>query len=168
MFIKIVQLPRFKSISFQVRDHASPELVAWSQLRAYANPRGLLNSRSVHQVFGRNNPMSAGNPQMHGYELLLTIPDDFPIENGNRELEFEGGLFAVVSAQGIAQMQSNWETLVKWVEQHSVYTHGYPKDYDFNNQPSLELEHFIDPTRELENTLIIDYYYPIVENLQNT
>ncbi len=43
-----------------------------------------------------------------------------------------------------------------------------PKDYDFDNQPSLELEHFVDPTRELENSLIIDYYNPIAERPHDT
>jgi hypothetical protein len=50
MFVKIVQLPPFRAASFHVEESETPERDAWAQ------PHGLFDSPTVHQVYGRNNP----------------------------------------------------------------------------------------------------------------
>ena len=161
MFVKIVRLPPFKAISFHSRKSSSPEEDALARLMEFAEPKGFFDNPTVYQVFGRNNPMSVSKPELHGYEFLLRVPDDFVFKGEIRECNFNGGLFAVVSVRGISQMQSNWQDLVKWVGGHREYTDGYPKDYDFENQPSLEVEHHIDPRDQDVTSFLIDYYYPI-------
>jgi DNA gyrase inhibitor GyrI len=161
MLVKIVRLPQFKAISFHSGKSSSPEEDAWARLMEFAEPKGFFDNPTVYQVFGRNNPMSVSKPELHGYEFLLTVHDDFVFDGDVREFNFKGGLFAVVSARGISQMQANWQDIVKWVGQHPEYTHGYPKDYDFEKQPALELEHHRNPRDQDVTSFLIDYYYPI-------
>lgn len=161
MIVKIVQLPRFRAVSFHAKDSETPEEEAWAKLRSWAEPRRLFDNPTLHQVFGRNNPMPIDQPRLRGYEFWITIPDDFALEGDVSVVDFPGGLYAVVTSKGIEQMQSNWQKLIDWVQNHQEYTFGYPEGYDYPNQPSLELEHHLEPYAVGQGLSLIDYYFPI-------
>lgn len=161
MLVKIVQLPEFRAVSFHVPASETPELDAWAQLRAWAEPRGLLTCPTVHQVFGRNNPSPMEQRPMRGYEFLLTIPADYALEPDVAEVVFPGGLYAVVQSRGIPEMIANYERIFGWIQASGAYTPDYPEGYDLDHLPGLELEHHIDPHCEDEHAMLMDVYVPI-------
>ena len=164
--VKIVQLPRMRVASFHVRESATPEEEAWARLKSWAEPKGLLDNPALHQVFGRNNPMPIGEPRLRGYEFWITVPKAFPVEDDVAVVDFPGDLYAVMTSKGIKQMQANFDKLIAWVENHEEYTFGYPGDYDYASQPSLDLEHHLVPLAMGETPFLIDYYLPIRRRLK--
>lgn len=161
MFVKIVQLPKFRAASFHVKESETPEHDAWAQLQAWAKPRGLFGNPTVYQIFGRNNPCPMEPRPLRGYEFWITLPDDYALEPGVAEITFPGGLYAVVQSKGIPEMVKNYEQIFNWIQASSVYTPDYPEGYDFEHSPGRELEHHIDPNYEDENTMLMDVYVPI-------
>ena len=159
--VKIVQLPRMRVASFHVKESAAPEEEAWAKLRSWAEPKGLLENPTLHQVFGRNNPIPLGEPRLRGYEFWITIPEAFSVEDDVSVVDFPGGLYATMNSKGIEQMQANFKKLFDWVDSHEEYTFGYPEDYDYASQPSLDLEHHLVPLVLGETLFLVDYYFPI-------
>jgi len=161
MFVKIVQLPPFRAASFYVKESETPERDVWKQLKAWANPRGLFDNPTVHQVYGRNNPTPMGSCPLRGYELWITIPDDYPLDADIAEVTFPGGLYAVVQSKGIPTMIENYEGIFDWIRASGLYVADYPEDYDFEHAPGRELEHNLNPHNEDENEIVMDVYVPI-------
>ena len=159
--VKMVELPRMRVVSFHVMESESPEEEAWARLKSWAEPRRLFDNPTVHQVFGRNNPILPDKDGLRGYEFWMTIPDAFPAEDDASVTCFPGGFYAVMTSRGIEQMQANFKRLLDWVGNHPVYSFGYPEGYDPANQPSLDLEHHIVPDAECEMPFLIDYYFPV-------
>ncbi|MBN1876460.1 MAG: GyrI-like domain-containing protein [Anaerolineae bacterium] len=161
MLVKIVQLPRFRAASFHVKESETPEHDAWAQLKTWAEPRGLFNNPTVHQIYGRNNPSPMEPRKLRGYEFWVTIPDDYPLDDSVAEVIFPGGLYAVVQSKGIPEMVKNYEKIFSWIQASLLYTPDYPEGYNFDHAPGLELEHHIDPNAQDENTMLMDVYVPI-------
>lgn len=161
MLVKVVRLPAFRAVSFHVPDSETPEHDAWALLKAWAEPRGLFDNPTAHQVFGRNNPSPMQPGPRRGYEFLLTIPGDYALEPGRSEVSFPGGLYAVVQSRGVPAMVLNYEALWCWIQNSALYGPAYPEGYDFDHLPGLELEHHLDPRHEDENTMLLDAYVPI-------
>ncbi len=156
---KIIELPEMKMASFHVTNSEKPEEEALEKLRLWAETRGLFDNPSIHQVFGRNNPMPINNPQLRGYEFLISLSDHIET-NDVDTMDFPGGLYVVVQSKGLEQMSENWQKIMEWIKNSVQYTYGYPEDYDCPNMPSLDLEHHIEP---LKGAYLIDYYFPIKE-----
>ncbi|MDQ1326979.1 MAG: hypothetical protein QG641_259, partial [Candidatus Poribacteria bacterium] len=74
MFIKIVQIPKFRAISFHVKESEEPEKDAWQQLKNWAVPRGMFDNPTIFQIYGRNHPTPTEQQRLRGYEFLITIP----------------------------------------------------------------------------------------------
>ena len=132
------------------------------KLRVFSDRYNLSLDPSCFQVLGRNNPVALKKSQNRGYEFLLTVPDSFVVDKEYKEFTLPGGLYAAVMSKGIAGMQKNWASLIEWIKQNNEYTFGYPADYDFENSPSLELEHHLNPLDINEDSMLIDYYFPVM------
>ena len=161
MFVKIVQLPVIRAISFYSLRSNNPEAEAHDHLLDFLKENNESDNPMCFQVFGRNNPISINHPEKRGYEFLLTIPDDYLVENDIPVTFINPRLYAVVASKGIKQMHENWNELVTWIKESSEFTFDYPSDYNYDQSPSLELEHHIDPYNTNERTILIDYYFPI-------
>lgn len=161
MFIRIVQLPPFRAASFHVKDSETPEHDAWTRLEAWAGKRGILDNPTIHQIFGRNNPSPMQQQRLRGYEFLVTVPKDYALGPGVAEVQFPGGLYAVVRSKGIPAMVLNYEAAFCWIQNSTEYAPDYPEGYDFDHMPGLELENNLDPTHADENAILIDAYIPI-------
>ena len=161
MLVKIVQLPPFRAASFHVKESETPERDAWAQLKAWAQPRGLFDNPTVHQVYGRNNPTPRESSPLRGYEIWITITDDYLLDTGIAEAAFPGGIYAVVQSKGIPAMIENYERIFDWVRESLAYTPDYPEGYDFEHAPGRELEHHINPNYEDEKEMLVDAYVPI-------
>ena len=98
----------------------SPEEMAMRKLIAWASPRGLLDDRRAHRVFGFNNPdPSPGSPN-YGYEFWITVGAEVETEGEVEIKAFEGGLYAVaqcpVTGDPNDEIPRKWRELGTWVE----------------------------------------------------
>jgi len=162
MFIKIVRLPVIRAISFNSQSK-NPRKDAQKQLLEFLTGNPISNNPTYFQVFGRNNPMSINHPGERGYEFLLTIPDEFIVESNIPVTFISPQLYAVVTSKGVIQIRDNWNNLIDRIKDSKEFTFNYPQGYDYDRLPSLELEHHLDPYNTNEDTILVDYYFPIKE-----
>ena len=117
--VRIVRLEPMRVASF-LGYGPSPEQEAFDKLYAWARPRGLLDDRAAHRLFGFDNPPpSAGSPN-YGYETWIVVDPDTPPEDGVRIVDVPGGLYAVtrcVVPKGFFDAIGRaWRKLVAWRE----------------------------------------------------
>ncbi len=151
--LKIVQLSKLRVVSFHVKESNSPEGEAESMLEKWAKPKGMFDQPDIHQVYGFNNPNPTKEQPLYGYEFWVTIPDDFDVESGMTVKTFDGGLYAVMSCQGVESIGPTWGKLVERVSESKytlVKTHQW-------------LEHHVNPHNTDPDTFILDLYAPISE-----
>jgi DNA gyrase inhibitor GyrI len=152
--VRIVKLEPLRVASFWGFG-ASPEEVAFEKLFAWAGPRGLLEDRGTHRLFGFNNPNpSAGSPN-YGYETWIVVGPDVEPEGEARIQGFDGGLYAVtrcvVPKGRFDVIGATWKRLVAWREdsQYKCGTHQWLEE-------SLPLD--------LPDTeFVLDLYLPLAE-----
>ncbi|MHA2290329.1 MAG: effector binding domain-containing protein [Promethearchaeota archaeon] len=151
--LKIVQLPKLRVVSFHVKESKSPEGEAESMLEKWAKPKGMFDKPDIHQVYGFNNPNPTKEQPLYGYEFWVTIPDDFEVESEMTVKTFDGGLYAVMSCQGVESIGPTWGKLVERVTESKynlVKTHQW-------------LEHHVNPHNTDPNTFVLDLYAPIAD-----
>lgn len=131
----------------------SPEHQAWEQLRAWAEPKGLLDDPAKHPVFGFNNPNPSPESKEYGYEFWISVEPDEKQE-GNIEIkEFPGGSYAVASCRllGEPNVLDTWKQLWAWVQSSR---------YRWRETQELEkLKNPMAPESEIE----LELYLPIEE-----
>ena len=105
-----------------------PEREAWARLRAWAEPKGLLDSLEIHPVFGFNNPNPAPDTPQYGYEFWIRVdpgtePGTEPAP-GVEVKEVPGGLYAVARCKLIDDPRGTvaqvWMALWEWVQEEMV------------------------------------------------
>jgi DNA gyrase inhibitor GyrI len=131
----------------------SPEPQAWEELRAWAEPKGLLDDLDKHPVFGFNNPNPSPESKEYGYEFWISVePGEKP--EGDVEIkQFPGGWYAVTSCRltGEPNVLETWKLLWEWVQS---------SEYQWRR--THELERPKDPTAP-EDKLELELYLPIEE-----
>ena len=158
--VRIIRLEPMRVASVRVISE-TPERDAWEKMRAWAEPRGLLEDVEEHPVFGFNNPDPSPDRKEYGYEFWIRVGPDIEPEGEIKVKDFAGGLYAVTTCKIKEELSSeffqkhgfleSWKNLHDWV-QSSKYGSG-------THQP-LEKSH--DPMAS-EEELILDLYYPIAE-----
>jgi DNA gyrase inhibitor GyrI/DNA-binding transcriptional ArsR family regulator len=157
---KIVRLEPMRVASAQVIS-TTPENEAWEKMRAWAEPRGLLEDLEKHPVFGFNNPNPSPDRKEYGYEFWIRVEPDAEPEGDIKIKDFEGGLYAVTTCKLKEELKSeffqkegyleSWKKIVDWVESSK---------YRYGKHQGLEKAH--DPNAS-EDELILDLYCPIEE-----
>lgn len=137
----------------------TPENDSWEKMRAWAEPKGLLEDLEKHPVFGFNNPNPSPGQKEYGYEFWIRVEPGVAPEGGITIEEFKGGLYAVTTCRLKEELESeffqkegyleSWKKLVDWVDS-SKYRQG--------KHQCLERAH--DPNASAED-LILDLYCPI-------
>jgi hypothetical protein len=69
-----------------------PELRAWEKLEAWAGPKGYLDDREAHPIFGFNNPNPSPGSPNYGYEFWMKVGPEEEPEGDVRIVDFDGGL----------------------------------------------------------------------------
>ncbi len=158
--VKIVKLEPMRVASVQAISK-TPEHDAWEKMRAWAEPKGLLEDIEKHPVYGFNNPNPSPGKGEYGYEFWIRVgPETKP--DGETEIkEFEGGLYAVTTCNLKEEIKSeffqkenyleSWKKIVDWVKSSK---------YKFGKHQCLEKAH--DPGAS-EEELILDIYCSIEE-----
>ncbi|TFH34574.1 MAG: AraC family transcriptional regulator [Anaerolineales bacterium] len=129
----------------------SPELKAWEQLRAWAEPKGFLDNLNRHPVFGFNNPGPTEGNEEYGYEFWIAIEPDSKLEGIIQSKQFPGGIYAVMRCllMGDPGVHQSWKLLWEWAQS---------KDYRWGK--SHGLEKFINPLASVDD-IELELYLPI-------
>ena len=136
--VRIVKLPAMTVAAYRA-ESATPE----SDCSKVFNPFVLennLHKRNGYRNFGFNNPSpSEGNP-VYGYEMWVTIPEDFDVPTPLAKKQFGGGLYASISTT-MNEIGERWKLLHEWCKNSDKY------DVDFSFQwleeCSMDFETFI-------------------------
>ena len=148
--VRIERLPPMRVARFHAFGR-TPEAEAWTRVRAWAEPRGLLQDAAAHPVFGFNNPgPSRPGQEEYGYEFWIRIEPELLVESGVGTLDFCGGWYAVVTHPGPPN-PGIWMQLLDWARANS---HRHRRTH--------ELERPQDPLAS-ESDLVFDLYLPIEE-----
>jgi DNA gyrase inhibitor GyrI len=133
----------------------SPERDAWEKLRAWAEPKGLLDNVEKHPVFGFNNPNPSSDRKEYGYEFWIRIDPDTEPGGEIEAKDFAGGLYAVTTCKLLGDPKGNvpevWMKLWEWVQ---------ASRYKWRKTHELEKAH--NPIVP-EEDLVLDLYLPIEE-----
>ncbi len=158
--VKIVRLEPMRVASVQVIG-TTPENDAWEKMRAWAEPKGLLDNLEKNPVFGFNNPNPSPDRREYGYEFWIRVEPDVKPEGDVKIKEFEGGLYAVTTCKLKEELESeffqkegyleSWKKIVEWVKSSK---------YRYGRHQGLEKAH--DPNAS-EEELVLDLYCPIEE-----
>lgn len=158
--IRIVELEPMHVASVRVIS-TSPEYDAWQRMKAWAQPRKLLENLKEHPVFGFNNPNPSIGKKEYGYEFWIKI-DPTEDYGSNEDIEFKkfkGGRYAVATSKLKEDIDSDgilktWKNLVKWVE---------TSEYEMRTDIEC-LEKAQNPDAG-EDDLVLDLYLPLSEKI---
>jgi len=147
--VRMVSTGRLRAVAFRAEGD-EPEATAFERLRAWAEPRGLLDDRASFLLLGRNDPPPVPGRRGYGYVYMLTV--DEGLEAGGVELiELPAATYAVVRAR-LGDMGGRWEALYRWAEasRYTVTGHG------------LE-EHLSVPGTVAPDEMLFDLWLPVTD-----
>ncbi len=151
--VQIVRLDPMRVASVQAVSR-SPERDAWTKLKAWAEPQGLLADVERHPVFGFNNPPPVMEGEEYGYELWIRVGPEVDGEGEVEVKDFPGGRYAVTTCKlhgdPRGPLPEVWKELWHWVRESG----------EFEWRHTHELEKVHDPTAA-EADLVLDLYLPI-------
>ncbi len=159
--VRIVRLEPMRVASFRA-ESASPEQDAWEKLRAWAEPRGLLDDPEKHPVFGFNNPDPTPDRAEYGYELWIRVDASTESDEDAEVKDAPGGLYAVASCRLGEEIASeffrkhgyleSWKNLYDWVKgkENLIFANGQ------------WLERVVNPGAS-ESELMLDLHCPVEE-----
>ncbi len=152
MEVNIVKLAPMRVASVRVLSE-TPEHDAWEKLRAWAEPKGLLDDSDQHPIFGFNNPNPSKDRKEYGYEFWIGVGPGIQAEGDIAIKDFAGGLYAVTTCKLIGDLegtiQEKWMKLWNWVQ---------ASQFQWRKTHELEKPHDLSAP---EQDLIVDLYLPI-------
>jgi len=181
MFVKIVKLPQMKVISFHSWGEfvGDPEIKTLQKVEEWIKKSDISIDPTTHQIFGFDNPVPqvdekgeqfASKEKPYGYEVWMTIPEDYKNKGAQTIKKVEAGLYAVVSIKSAMNIGYGWKSLFDWVNTNDKYdSHpkwkGLIRYYDKENVEHgiIGLEHFINYPENEINKMLVDIYFPIIE-----
>jgi DNA-binding transcriptional MerR regulator/DNA gyrase inhibitor GyrI len=136
--VRIVKLPAMTVASYRA-ESSTPEDDCSKVFNQFVLKNNL-HKRDGFRFFGFNNPSpSEGNP-VYGYEMWVTISNDFEVPQPLVKKHFGGGLYASISTQ-MNEIGERWKHLYDWSKNNDKY------DVDFSFQwleeCSMDFETFI-------------------------
>ena len=136
--VRIVRLPAM-TVAAYCAVSATPEIDCAKVFDPFVLDNGL-HKKSGFRSFGFNNPEPTEGSPEYGYETWVTIPEDFNVPTSFTKKQFDGGLFASVSAT-LNEIGERWTQLYNWCKSSEKY------DFDFSVQwleeLSMDYEEFI-------------------------
>lgn len=149
--VRVINLKPFRVVVLKAVSN-TPEKDVWAQTVQFVknNKLDLLHST---RYFGFDNPSPQDGNPIYGYEMWITITDDFTTNDDVEIREIPNGLYAVTTSMSAAEIGERWKLLHNWVEE-SVYKTG--------NHQWLEEAIILDLNTESGN-FQLDLYYPIIK-----
>ena len=136
--VRIVKLPAMAVASYRAESE-TPENDCSKVFNKFVLDNNL-HKRSGYRNFGFNNPSPADGNPVYGYEMWVTVPDDFVVPEPLVKKQFGGGLYASVSTT-MSEIGERWKMLYNWCKDSDNY------EVDFSVQCleecSMDFEMFI-------------------------
>ncbi|HBE07217.1 MAG TPA: hypothetical protein DCY85_12120, partial [Firmicutes bacterium] len=107
--VRIIRLPKLIVASYAVVSH-TPEDDCWEKVIGLIKQYDLdQESGFRHFGFGFNDDKGK-----YGYEMWVTVPEDFEVPEPFIRKEFPGGLFAALPAN-LSVIGEHWDLLQDWI-----------------------------------------------------
>ena len=155
--LRIITLPKMKVAVFH-KVSETPEDDCWAITNQFIKENNLESFRH----FGFNNPNPSKDSPTYGYEMWVTIPNDFNTSIPTKEIT--SGLYASLTTT-MDKIGERWKELYQLVDNHDLYSPDYSED---NNHQWLEectnYEHFINPDIHFSEKQL-DLLLPITKKL---
>lgn len=139
--VRIVRLPAMTVASYRA-ESATPEKDCASIFNEFVLARNL-HRRDGFRMFGFNNPSPSADDPVYGYEMWVTVPEDFEVPLPLAKKHFGGGLYASIPTS-MNEIGERWQLLYYWCKNSSQY------EVDFSIQwleeCSMDFEKFISDT----------------------
>ena len=153
--VRIVRLPPM-TVAAYCAVSATPEIDCAKVFDPFVLGNDL-HKKSGFRSFGFNNPDPSEDCPEYGYETWVTIPEDFHVPTPFTKKQFDGGLFASISAT-LNEIGERWAQLYKWCESNDRYK--FDSSIQWLEELSMDYEEFIsEQTSEGEKQL--DLLMPI-------
>ena len=124
--VRIIELPPMTVASCRVESE-TPEVDCAKIFDQFVLEHNL-HKRSGHRSFGFNNPEPTEGSPIYGYELWVTIPEDFALEPPFEKRQFPGGKYASISAQ-LNETGERWEALYHWSTENETYVGDFSRQW---------------------------------------
>ena len=121
----------------------SPELEAWSKIKAWGEPRGVFRGSKIPRNFGFNNPNPSPGSPNYGYEIWIPVDSGVEGEGDVKIKDFTGGLYAVTRFKGISNIGEMWKKLVEWCEESEYNIAHHQCLEELHTSPDVEPEEFV-------------------------
>jgi DNA-binding transcriptional MerR regulator/DNA gyrase inhibitor GyrI len=136
--VRIVKLPAMTVASYRA-ESKTPEADCSKVFNKFVLDNSL-HKRDGYRFFGFNNPSpTEGNP-VYGYEMWVTIPDDFAVLEPLIKKQFNGGLYASISTQ-MNEIGERWRMLNEWCKSNGEYDCDF--SFQWLEECTMDFEMFI-------------------------
>ena len=114
--IKVMKELGAMKVAYYVANSSHPEVDAFEVLKEWAFRNNLLGADAKFRLFGFDSIDSKQDDREYGYEVWMTIDDDFVINDKNVKCKtFNGGLYAVTSTT-VSDVVDTWNRFREWVK----------------------------------------------------
>jgi len=144
--IKVLKALGPMRVAFYRHISTTPELDAFAIMREWAVKSGLDKVQAKTRYFGFNNPNPAPGTEEYGYEVWVTINEDFVVKDeriGTKTLP--GGKYAVmtVNASNGSAIENAWHRLNAWLKTspYMLGSHQWLEEHlDFGNNKGHDMK----------------------------
>ena len=136
--VRIVKLPAMTVASYRVQS-TSPEEDCSKVFNKFVLENNLHN-RNGYRHFGFNNPNPREGSPVYGYEMWVSVPDDFIPTEPLVKKQFRGGLYASISAN-MNEIGERWKLLFDWCKNSDIY--DVDESSQWLEECSMDFETFI-------------------------
>lgn len=136
--IRIVRLPIMTVASYKAESE-SPEKDCAEVLGQFILENNL-HKQAGYRNFGFNNPNPSEYNPVYGYEMWVTIPDEFNLPLPFVKKKFNGGLYASIPAC-LNEIGERWNQLYKWCMSSKKYEIDYTSQWI--EECSMDFEEYI-------------------------
>ncbi|MDR0468516.1 MAG: effector binding domain-containing protein [Peptococcaceae bacterium] len=116
--VRIVQIPAMAVASYRV-ESSTPEDDCAKVFNRFVLENDL-HKRDGYRYFGFNNPSPTKGSAVYGYEMWVSVHEDFVVPEPLTKKRFSGGLFASISTQ-INEIGERWRLLFDWCNDSEDY-----------------------------------------------
>lgn len=136
--VRIVRLPAMTVASYRAQSE-TPEADCMKVFGEFVL-KNKLHERSGYRQFGFNNPSpSEGNP-VYGYEMWVTIPDDYDVPAPLEKKHIPGTLYASISTN-MNEIGERWQMLYEWCKNSDRYEPDF--SFQWLEECSMDFETFV-------------------------
>ena len=136
--VRIVKLPAMTVAAYRA-ESAVPEADCSKVFNKFVLENSL-HKRDGYRFFGFNDPSPSDGTPVYGYEMWVTIPEEFDVPEPLIKKKFDGGLYASISTQ-MNEIGERWRLLYDWCEDNNEYD----TDFSFRwlEECTMDFETFV-------------------------